>query len=67
MSRKPRSLADQAGWELRKIGRLIRMARRRGDLNICQQLLNHADKIRVFIDQRKYSQALHTARFRMMG
>lgn len=62
-----RSLADQAAWELQKLVRLIRLVRRRGDRHVCQHVLAHARRIRTFIRQQQYSQALHAARCRMKG
>jgi hypothetical protein len=61
------SLPEQARWELAKLVRMIRIARRRGERKVCNQLLSHAHRIRQFIKDRKYSQAVHAARFRMMG
>jgi hypothetical protein len=62
-----RTLAEQAGRELQKLVRLVRMVRRRGDRKVCQYVLSHAHQIRDFIRHKQYSQALHTARCRMKG
>jgi hypothetical protein len=67
LSSARRSLAEQSAWELQKLVRLIRLVRRRGDRHVCQHVLAHARRIRTFIRQQQYSQALHVARCRMKG
>jgi hypothetical protein len=62
-----RTPAEQAGRELEKLLRLVRMVRRRGDRKVCHYVLSHARQIRDFIRHQQYSQALHTARCRMKG
>ena len=62
-----RSMPEQASFELTKLLRLVRIARRRGDRKVCQFVLAHARRVRDFIRQQQYSQALHVARCRMKG
>jgi hypothetical protein len=64
---RPQSVAEQASRELRKLVRMIRLLRRRGDRAVCHRLLSHARVVQEFVENRQYSQALHAARCRMMG
>ena len=62
-----RTAAEEASWELQKLGRMIRMVSRRGDNAVCQRLLSQARVVQGFVENRQYSQALHAARCRMKG